>query len=599
MINLNLPFFGKKGKIKIPIQKELEGFEKIKELMAPPGANFSLDYFQIGDIYGRTLLVLEYPSYLIGAWLSRVVILDEPFNLSLFFYPIDTGSFLKKLEKQLARTEAQIMEREEKGKVRSPELEVAYKNIEELRDLLVQAEERMLKVSLYITLFANDKKDLDLKTKKLLKTFESSLISAKQVMFQQKEGFMSTLPLGIDEINTSYHLNSSTASSFFPFISTDIVDEKGVFIGINLIDGGVVILDRFKYENPHLLILARSGSGKSYTAKLEIMRSLMMNMEVIVLDPENEYQSICDVYGGSFIPLSLRSDYNLNPFDLPSLMEGENPYDIFKEHISNLIILIELLIGERLSSEELALVDRALNQTYTAFNILPEKGWEKTEIFPTLNDFEKVLRSTVGGEKIADRLYPYIEGSFAGFLNKQTNVELENRLVVFGLKDLPEVLRPLGMFLALTFIINKIKRQIKRRLLIIDEAWWIMKQPFGAEFLLNVIKRGRKYQLAVTNITQDVEDFLNSEYGKPIITNSAIIFLMKQSTATADLLRQIFYLSEGEKNFLIQAERGNGILIAGNKRVPLYVLASYAEDQIIKTRPDQLIALEKAKEIGF
>jgi type IV secretory pathway VirB4 component len=599
MINLNLPFFGKKGKIRVPIQKELEGFEKIKELMAPPGANFALDYFQIGDIYGRTLLVLEYPSYLIGAWLSKVIILDEPFNLSLFFYPIDTGATLKRLEKQLARIEAQIREREEKGQVRSPELETAYKNVEELRDLLVQAEERMLKVSLYITLFANDKKELDLKTKKLLKTFESSLISAKQVMFQQKEGFMSTLPLCLDEINTSYHLNSSTASSFFPFISTDIVDEKGIFMGINLIDGGVVILDRFKYENPHLLILARSGSGKSYTAKLEIMRSLMMNMEVIVLDPENEYKSICDVYGGSFIPLSLRADHNLNPFDLPNLIADENPYDVFKEHISNLIILIELLIGERLSSEELALVDRALNQTYTAFNILPERGWEKAEIFPTLNDFEKVLRSTVGGEKIADRLYPYVEGSFAGFLNKQTNVEIDNRLVVFGLKDLPEVLRPLGMFLALSFIINKIKRQIKRRLLIIDEAWWIMKQPFGAEFLLNVIKRGRKYQLAVTNITQDVEDFLNSEYGKPIITNSAIIFLMKQSTATADLLKQIFYLSDGEKNFLVQAERGNGILIAGNKRVPLYVLASYAEDQIIKTRPDQLIALEKAKEIGF
>ena len=599
MINLNLPFFSKKGKIKIPFQKELEGFEKIKELMAPPGANFALDYFQIGDIYGRTLLVLEYPSYLIGAWLSKVIILDEPFNLSLFFHPVDTGATLKKLEKQLARIEAQIRETEEKGKVRSPELEVAYKNVEELRDMLVQAEERMLKVSLYITLFANDKKELDLKTKKILKTFESSLISSKQVMFQQKEGFISTLPLCLDEINASYHLNSSTASSFFPFISTDIVDEKGIFMGVNLIDGGVVILDRFKYENPHLLILARSGSGKSYTSKLEIMRSLMMNMEVIVLDPENEYQSICDVYGGSFIPLSLRADYNLNPFDLPSLIENENTYDIFKEHISNLIILIEILIGERLSSEELALIDRALNQTYAAFNILPKKGWEKAEIFPTLNDFEKVLRSTVGGEKIADRLYPYIEGSFSGFLNKQTNVELENRLVVFGLKDLPEVLRSLGMFLALSFIMNKIKRQIKRRLLIIDEAWWIMKQPFGAEFLLNVIKRGRKYQLAVTNITQDVEDFLNSEYGKPIITNSAIIFLMKQSTATADLLKQIFYLSEGEKNFLVQAERGNGILIAGNKRVPLYVLASYAEDQIIKTRTDQLIALEKAKEIGF
>jgi len=599
MINLNLPFFSKGGKIKIPLQKELAGFEKIKELMAPPGANFLLDYFQIGELYGRTIIVLEYPSYLIGPWLSRIIVLDEPFNLSLFFYPTDTGKMLKKLEKQLARIEAQISERANKGQVRSPELETAYKNVEELRDLLVQAKERLFTVSLYLTIFAKDKKELDLKTKKIIKSFESGLISAKEVMFQQKEGFISTLPLGIDELKVSYSLNSSTASSFFPFISVDIVDEGGIFMGINLIDGGVVILDRFKYENPHLLILARSGSGKSYTAKLEIMRSLMMNIEVIVLDPENEYKSICDVYGGTFIPLSLQSDYNLNPFDLPSLAEGENSYDVYKEHISNLINLIELLIGEKLSSQELALVDRALNQTYLAFNISPEFGWEKAEIFPTLNDFEKVLRSTVGGETIADKLYPYTQGTFAGFLNKQTNVEMENRLIVFGLKDLPEVLRPIGMFIALSFIMNRVKRKLRKRVLIIDEAWWIMKQPFGAEFLLNVIKRGRKYKLAVTNITQDVEDFLNSEYGKPIITNSAIIFLMKQSTASADLLKQIFYLSEGEKNFLIQAERGNGILIAGGKRVPLYVLASYAEDQIIKTRPDQLIALEKAKNLEF
>lgn len=595
----NLPIFKKKKTVKVPVSKELSGFEKIKEIIAPPGASFALDYFQIGEIYGRTILVLDYPSYLIGAWLSKVIILDEVFNLSLHFYPIDTSKILKGLEKQLARIEAQIEERAEQGKVRSPELETAYKNVEEIRDLLVQAEERMLRVGLYITIFAKDKKELELKTTKLIKTFESSLISTKKVMFQQKEGFISTLPLAQDELNSTYHLNSSTASSFFPFISTGIVDPKGIFMGINLMDGGVVILDRYRYENPHLLILARSGSGKSYTAKLEIMRSLMMNIDVVVLDPENEYRSICETYGGTFLPLSLQSDYNFNPFDLPPCQENENPIDVFKEHISNLIILIELLIGEKLNAEDLALVDRALNQTYTAFNILPQRGWEKVDRFPTLNDFEKVLRGTVGGEKIANRLYPFIEGTFSGFLNKQTNIEMENRIIVFGLKDLPEVLRPIGMFIALNYIMNRVKRIQKRRLLIIDEAWWIMKQEFGAEFLLNVIKRGRKYNLAVTNITQDVEDFLNSPYGKPIITNSAIILLLKQSTATADLLKEIFYLSEGEKNFLIQAERGNGILIAGSKRVPIFVLASYAEDQIIKTRPDQLIALQKSKELNI
>ena len=594
----NLPFFSKKRKIKVPISQELSAFEKIKEIIAPPGVQFFTDYFQVGELYGRVILVLEYPNYLIGAWLSKVIILDEVYNLSIYYEPVDTSQVLKQLEKQLARIEAQIAEREEAGKVRSPELETAYKNVEEIRDILVQAEERMLKVSLYVTIFAKDKRELDLKTTKIIKTLESSLISVKPVMFQQKEGFLSTMPLGNDLIKTQYYLNSSTASSFFPFLSVDLVDDQGVFMGINLLSEGVVILNRFNYENPHLLILARSGSGKSFTAKLEIMRSLMMNIDVIVLDPENEYQSICQLYGGTFIPLSLRSEYYFNPFDLPPLVEGENTYDIFKEHISNLIILVELLIGEKLTADELALVDRALNQTYTAFNILPERGWEKVERFPTLDDFAKVLKNTVGGEKIADKLYPYIEGSFTGFLNKQTNVETENRLIVFGLKDLPEILRPIGMFIALSYILNRVKREIKRRLLIIDEAWWIMRQEFGAEFLLNVIKRGRKYQLAVTNITQDVEDFLNSPYGKPIITNSAIIFLMKQSTATVDLLKDIFYLTDGEKNFLIQAERGNGILIAGNKRVPIYILPSYAEEQIIKTRPDQLIALQKAKQ-GF
>ncbi len=596
MVPFNLPFLQKKKTVKVPLPQEISLFEKIKELIAPPGAQFFLDYFQLGNIYGRTLLILDYPSYLFSGWLERIVDLDEVFNLALYFYPTETGQVLKKLEKQLARIEAQIYERQEKGKVRSPELETAYKNVEELRDLLTQAQEKMFQVGFYITLFASDKKELDLKTSKISKILESVLITVKPIMFQQREAFLTTLPLGLDEIKSNYHLNSSTASSFFPFISSDLVDEAGVLFGINLLNAGFVILNRWKYENPHMVILARSGSGKSYTAKLEVMRNLMMGIDVFIIDPENEYQSIAELYNGSFISLSLKSENNFNPFDLPPVLPNEEPVDVYKEHIADLINFCQLIIGEKLSPEDLALLDQAINQTYASFNILPDQDFSQIKTFPTLNDLEKILMSLTGGERIASKFYSYTQGNFSGFINKPTTVELNKRVVIFGLKDLPEVLRPIGMFLILNYILNRVRREMKKRLLIIDEAWWIMKQPFGAEFLLNAIKRGRKYNLALTNITQDVEDFLNSPYGKPIITNSALVFLMKQSPATIDLCGQVFSLSQGEKQFLLQAERGRGLLMVGQKKIPIYVLASYAEDQIIRTRSEQLIALKKAKE---
>ncbi len=597
MINLtDFPFLSKKKTVKIPQITEVSGFERIKELISPPGAEFFTDYFQIGNIYGRSLLILDYPSFLFSGWLEKIINLDEVFNISLYFYPLETGAVLKQLEKQLARIAAQAYEREEAGKVRSPELETAYKNIEDLRDLLVQAQEKMLQVGFYITIFALDKKELDLKTNKILKILESTLITAKPVMFQQKESFIATLPLFWDDMKSNYHLNSSTASSFFPFISSELVDQSGIFFGVNLQNAGIVILDRWKYENPHLVILARSGAGKSYTAKLEVMRNLMMGTDVLILDPENEYQSIAELYNGSFISLSLKSENNFNPFDLPPVLENEDPIDVYKEHVADLITFCQLIIGEKLSPEDLAILDQAINQTYASFNILPDRNFAEIKSFPTLDDLERILMSLTGGEKIANRFYSYTHGNFSGFLNKPTSVELNRRLIIFGLKDLPEILRPIGMFVVLNYILNRVRREMKKRLVIIDEAWWIMKQPFGAEFLLNAIKRGRKYGLALTNITQDVEDFLNSPYGRPIITNSALVFLMKQSPATIELCGQTFNLSQGEKQFLLQAERGEGLLIIGTKKVPIYVLASYAEDQIIRTRPEQLIALKKAKE---
>jgi type IV secretory pathway VirB4 component len=594
--NFPIPILRKERKEKIPVPEKLTPFEEIKELIAPPGAKFETDYFQIGNIYGRTLLILDYPSYLFSGWLEKIINLDEVFNAGLYFYPLETGAVLKQLEKQLARIAAQISEREAAGKVRSPELETAYKNIEELRDLLAQAQERMLNVGFYLTIFSDDKKDLDQKTAKITKVLESILIMVKPVMFQQKDAFFTTLPLCLDEIKTNYQINSSTASSFFPFISSELVDESGIFFGINLQNGGLVILDRWKYENPHLVILARSGAGKSYTAKLEVMRNLMMGTDVLILDPENEYRSIAELYNGSFISLSLKAENHFNPFDLPSVLPDEEPYDIYKEHIADLVSLCQLIMGEKLSSEDLTILDQAINQTYASFNILPDQDFSKIERFPTLNDLEKILNGLVGGSKLASKLYPYTQGNFSGFINKPTTIELNKKLIIFGFKDLPEILRPIGMFVVLNYILNRVKREMKKRLVVIDEAWWIMRQEIGAEFLFNVIKRGRKYRLAVTNITQDVEDFLTSPYGRPIITNSAIVFLMKQSPATIDICGQAFALTEGEKQFLLQAEIGQGIILVGQKKVPIYVLPSYAEDQIIKTRPEQLIALKKAKE---
>jgi type IV secretory pathway VirB4 component len=597
MINIpKIPILRKKEMIKIPMPQELTTFEKVKELLAPPGAEFATDYFQIGNVYGRTLLILDYPSYLFSGWLEKIINLDEAFNLGLHFYPLESGAVLKQLEKQLARIAAQISEREAAGKVRSPELETAYKNVEELRDLLVQAQERMLQLGLYLTIFANDKKELDQKTTKIVKILESILIMVKPVMFQQKEAFFTTLPLGLDEIKTNYTLNSSTASSFFPFISSELVDESGIFFGINLQNAGFVILDRWRFENPHLVILARSGAGKSYTAKLEVMRNLMMGTDVLILDPENEYQSITELYNGSFVSLSLKSENNFNPFDLPPILPHEESIDIYKEHIADLISFCQLIMGEKLSSEDLAILDQAINQTYASFNILPDQDFSKIERFPTLNDLERILNGLVGGSKLASKLYPYTQGNFSGLINKPTTIELRKRLIVFGFKDLPEILKPIGMFVVLNYILNRVRREMKKRLVIIDEAWWIMRQEIGAEFLLNAIKRGRKYNLAITNITQDVEDFLNSPYGRPIITNSAIVLLMKQSPATINLCGQVFVLSEGEKQFLLQAEIGQGLILAGQRKVPIYILGSYAEDQIIKTRPEQLIALKKAKE---
>ncbi|GIW66180.1 MAG: hypothetical protein KatS3mg095_0078 [Candidatus Parcubacteria bacterium] len=594
-MKLSFPLFKSKKEEEKKETSE-DSFKQIKNIIAPPGVVFNVSDFQIGDIYAKTLIIINYPKFLFAGWLEKIISLEEVFNLSLFFVPRDISSVVKQLEKQLLRIESQILERQQRGMARSPELESGYKNIEALRDAIVQGTEKILNVGVYLTIFSETKDELIIKEKKILKILESSLILSKTVLFEQQEAFISTLPLCLDEINVNYLMNSSAASSFFPFISSELSMENGILLGVNLADSSLVLFDRFAFENAHMVIFARSGSGKSYTAKLEIMRSLMMGNEVIVLDPENEYQSIAEIYGGSFIPISLKSENKINPLDLPTLLPNEDPVEVYKEKIADIIGLLEIIIGNKFTAEELTIVDRALSQTYASFNIFPDSDFSKVQIFPTLNDLERVLMSIEGGKEIAEKLYPFTQGNYSGFLNQQTNVDLDKRIIVFGFRDLVDDLRPIGMYMVLNDLMNKIRREKKKRIVILDEAWWIMKNESGANFLLNAIKRGRKYLLAITTITQDVEDFLNSPYGKPIITNAALVFLMKQAPATINLVGQVFSLSEGEKTFLLQAERGKGILIAGYKRIPLYVLGSYAEDQIIKSTPEQLLAIKKALE---
>jgi type IV secretory pathway VirB4 component len=596
-MKINLPFLKKEPEKKDFTKKiqsdENEKFKKIKNFVAPSGVVFNISDYQIGEIYAKTIIIITYPKFLYAGWLEKIVSLEEVFNLSLFFIPRDTSTVVKQLEKQLLRIESQIMERQQRGRARSPELETGYRDIEMLRDALIQGTEKIVNVGLYLTLFSENKEELLRKEKEVLKILESSLITAKSVLFEQQEAFLSTLPLAKDELNVNYLMHSSAASSFFPFISSELSMDNGILLGINLADNSLVLFDRFAFENAHMVIFARSGSGKSYTAKLEIMRNLMMGQEVIILDPENEYQSIAEIYGGSFIPVSLKSEHKINPLDLPPLLPNEDPIEVYKEKIVDIIGLLEIIIGQKLTAEELTIVDKALTQMYAAFNIFPDSDFSQIEIFPTLNDLERVLMSIEGGRSIAEKLYPYTQGNYSGFINHQTTVDLNKRIVVFGFRDLVDDLRPIGMYIVLNDLMNKIRKERKRRIVIIDEAWWIMKNEAGANFLLNAVKRGRKYLLGITTITQDVEDFLNSPYGKPIITNSALVFLMKQSPATINLVGQVFSLSEGEKTFLLQSERGRGILIAGLKRVPLYVLASYAEDQIIKSTPEQLLAIKK------
>jgi len=553
--------------------------QPIVNLVAPPELVIKPNYLQIGKKLVRTIFIFTYPRYLAAGWFNPLINLPEVLDISIFVQPIDTALALKNLRKKSAQIEAQVLEQEEKGMVRNPLLETALQDVEALRDSLQQAREHLFNLGVYITFYADSLEQLNKLEGQITNLLESKIVYAKVALFQQLEAWQSVLPLGQDRFLINRPLNSGPASTLFPFVSADLTGDSGVLYGINRHNNTLIIFDRFSLENANLVIFAKSGAGKSYATKLEALRQLIQGVDIIIIDPENEYQSLAEAVGGSFFKISLASEHHVNPFDIPIIPQGEDPGNILKSHIVNLAGLIKLMVG-RLTSQEEGILDRAISETYALQDILPGKDFSK-KTAPLLSQLKAVLENLEGGKGLAQRLYRFTEGSYAGFTNLSTNVDIHNRFIAFSIRDLENELRPIAMYLIINFIWNVIKSQQKKRILIVDEAWWLMQYPEGAAFLFGIVKRARKYNLGVTTITQDVEDFLLSPFGRPIITNSSLQLLLKQSPAMIEVVGKTFNLTLGEKNLLLETPVGQGLFFAGPQHAVIEVVASPLEDQII------------------
>lgn len=596
---MELPFF--KKKLTGPVTEKIFETPSIeaKDIIAPASIAVTPDTLQIGKRYTKSFFIFSYPRYLSTSWFAPIINLSTPMDISFHIHPIDTSLILKQLRKRVTEVQAELMERGEKGLIRDPALETAFHDLEGLRDRLQTAQERMFKFGLYLTIYGNEIKEIKDIENTLRSILESKLIYIKPALYQQKEGFNSTAPYGLDQLTVHTPMSTMPFSSTFPFVSFDLSSNEGILYGINLHNNSLVLFDRFSLENANFTIFAKSGSGKSYAVKLEILRSLMLGVDVIVLDPENEYQFLAETAGGAFFNMSLASQSHINPFDLPTPREDERPEDVLRSNVINLVSLLRIMLGG-LTAEEDAIIDRALTETYASKDITPETDpttWQ--DKIPLMSDFESVLETMEGGESLVTRVRKYTKGTFGNFFNQPSNISMDKPLVVFGIRDMEDELRPMAMFIIMRFIWNRIRSELKKRILVVDEAWWIMKTEDGASFLFGICKRARKYWLGVTTITQDVNDFMKSEYGKPIITNSSLQFLMKQSTATMETVQKLFNLTEEEKYLLLESEVGEGIFFAGQKHVALKVIASYTEDQFITTAPEEVLKIRKARQAGL
>jgi len=570
------------------------GVVSIRDLIAPASLEVTSSYIKLEDYFVRTIFVIEYPRYISVGWFAPIINMDITADLAVYFYPVKASIILKQLKKKVGALQAGLISDAEKGAPRDPLRETALRDMEKLRDDLTQGVEHFFQTALYITIYGRSLEELDNISEAIENTLGSALIYSKRVFYQAEQGFNSTLPLAADDLQILTNMNTSPAASSFPFVSSDLTSDSGVLFGINRHNNSLILFDRFSLQNANSVVFATSGAGKSYAIKLEVLRSLMFGTEIIIIDPEREYKHLCDAAGGTYIDVSLNSESKINPFDLPrSIGEDARPDDIIRGAVITVKGLIKLMIGD-ITPEEDSLIDRALLETYAKKDITATSDLSRIEP-PVMQDFQEILEGMENAENIVLRLKKYTEGTFAGLLNNPTNVEMKNKLVTFSVRDLEDELKPLAIYTIVNYVWNVVRSEMKKRILVVDEAWWLMQREDSAKFIFALVKRCRKYYLGVTTITQDVNDFLISPYGQAIVNNSSLQLLMKQSPAAIDLVQKTFLLTEGEKYLLLESGVGEGIFFAGAKHAAIKVVASYSEDQLITSDPRQLLEIEQAK----
>lgn len=573
-----------------------EGIASIRDLIAPSSLEVGYDHLKIDGFFSQTFFVYTYPRYIDTNWLAPVVNYDVTMDVAQFIYPISSEDIMKVLKTKVAQLQSSIRMASEKGNVRDPALETALEDAEQMRTELQRGQEKFFQFGLYFTIYSLNEDELRKATKELQSLLAGKLVLSKRADLQMERGFNSTLPICLDELTVQRNMNTSPLSTTFPFISSELTSNDGILYGLNRHNESLIIFDRFSLENANATVFAKSGAGKSYAVKLEILRSLMFGTDVIVIDPENEYRALCDTVGGTYLNVSLNSDRRINPFDLPTPLEGEDlkPGDLMRSSVISLTGLMRLMLGT-ISAQEEGILDKALIDTYGTKGITMDTVDPSKFVVPTMVDFFNVLSSMEGAADMAQRISKFVTGTYAGVFNKETNVTLDTGLMVFSVRDLEDELRPIAMYIILNYIWNRVRSSLKKRLLIIDEAWSLMQHEDSAKFLFGLVKRARKYYLGVTTITQDVEDFVSSAYGKPIITNSSMQLLLKQSPSAIEPLAKIFNLTEGEKYMLLNSGVGQGLFFAGLKHVAIQVIASFSEDKIVTTNPEELLAKSNAE----
>ncbi|MBT7350283.1 DUF87 domain-containing protein [candidate division WWE3 bacterium] len=568
------------------------GMVDIKDIIAPSAIEVDFNFLKVGGIYYRTLFVSGYPRFVGANWLSPIINFDHSLDISMFYYPVKSQGVLDDLKRKITELEATVRGDAEKGKVADPVAMAALEDANTLQEQLVKGVEKFFQFSFYITIPAETLEELNNITKKLEGTLGSLLLISKNATLQMEQGLQSTIPAAVDKLLITRNMDTTSLATTFPFTSSDLTSDTGIMYGINKHNGSLVIFDRFSLENANTVVFAKSGAGKSYVVKLEALRSIVFGTEVLIVDPEEEYRPICQALGGNYIDFSANSVSKINPFDLSGVaVEGENELG---QKILSLHTLLKLMFGELTPTEE-AILDRALIETYRLKGITPDPDTQSSKEPPVMEDLYKVLLggSEVEARGMADRLEKFIKGSMTGIFDSQSNIDLDAKMTVFSTKNLEDTLRPIAFYMILDFVWTRIRKDLRKRLLIIEEAWYLMQNEDSARFLYGIAKRARKYYLGLTTITQDVDDFLKSDYGHAVVSNSSIQLLLKQHPAAIDKVAEIFYLSEGEKRLLLAADRGEGLFFAGANHVAIRVMASKDEHRLITTNPEELLAIKE------